>query len=523
MQSFKYFMVEEVLSKQNLERLMIVFKKIAEKELKTKLYRYGGPDGIVHTTKGFGILFFHHENKALRINVEKGEIVSLTLWDAYKLGHTGDYTVDLGGLSLFQAKSKIIQLIKKPKAGVIETYPEVLDESYIVEATRVKPADFVDSFQKANSSARLNSVSWEDIYNFALSKDIQIPSVIRQTAQVPGTKGKNIRFDLTKFISRGAADVGNDSGDGTDKGKSELQYFIKVTARDPNSNKFLSVKDDAKAAAMLGKISGAVNNPDVTKEMKDPDSLFGIMSNLVQIVCRKSRNALIVYGGPGIGKTFVVTKTIAEEGLVKNKDWFIVKGKISTASLYQTLFLHREGSLLVFDDTDSIWGDADAANILKAALDSYDERVISWISGRTVNVSRMSDEDKLALNQRIEDKLMADPDDRSIKFPSEFEFKGQIIFISNLAYEKFDSAVLTRSAKIDMTLTTDQIFHRMGNLLADIGDKDVPMTAKKEILDFLKGQSSKGIITDVSMRTYVSAEGLYKSGLPNWKDLLDYT
>ena len=254
--------------------------------------------------------------------------------------------------------------------------------------------------------------------------------------------------------------------------------------------------------------------------MKEPDSLFKIIADLTRLVCRGNRNALVIYGGPGIGKTYVVTQTIKDEGLQKNKDWFMVKGKVTTAALYQTLYMHRNNDVLVFDDTDSVWGDQEAANILKAALDSYDERTISWLSARTVNVSKMMDHEREEYNSMIDAKIEADPSDPKIKLPSEFNYTGRIIFISNLPYEKFDSAVLTRSAKIDMTLTEDQIFHRMESILPSLGDPKVSLDVKKEILQYLKDESGKGELSGASMRTFVAAEDVYKSGMSNWRELL---
>ena len=219
--------------------------------------------------------------------------------------------------------------------------------------------------------------------------------------------------------------------------------------------------------------------------------------------------------------TFVVTQTLKKEGLTKGKGWYLVKGKISTSALYQMLFMHRKDDILCFDDTDNIWKDQEAANILKAALDSGDERIISWVSPRTTNVSLLSDAEKEKINDEIDIKFRSEPEGTH-KLPSEFEYQGRIIFISNLTYDKFDSAVLTRSAKIDMTLTRDQMFMRMESILAEMGDSSVPLSTKKEILGFLRTQSDIGALSDVSMRTYVAAEDLYKSGLPNWKELLDY-
>lgn len=44
--------------------------------------------------------------------------------------------------------------------------------------------------------------------------------------------------------------------------------------------------------------------------------------------------------------------------------------------LYMALFINRD-KLIVFDDCDSVFGNIDSVNILKAALDSYDTRMVS--------------------------------------------------------------------------------------------------------------------------------------------------
>jgi hypothetical protein len=46
------------------------------------------------------------------------------------------------------------------------------------------------------------------------------------------------------------------------------------------------------------------------------------------------------------------------------------------------------------------------------------------------------------------------------------------------------------------------------------------LNIKEEIFEFLRGQNIKGLLKEPSMRTYVAAEDLYRSGLENWKDFL---
>lgn len=512
--TFGDFLAEAKISARNLDKAADIFKRMVEKRLGVKYFRFGGPKGFSEIKNGVGILYIAPSAHAMRINYKAGEIESITLWRRFRLNQPGDFTIDLGGIGLLQAGKKLIDVISSPSAQKIAVYPEIV-ESYLAEATRVTPAFFAELVQKnLPPSITLDAVPWSVIADIALANDYQIPTIVRTGTKAFG-RGKKARFDLTKLLT--GEDIKTDI---EAKAKdNEPIYYIKVTSQDPNTKKFMSVKGDKKAEGILQNINKTLNNPDVKKEMQDPDTLFGKMRDLTRVVCRGVRNSLVIYGGAGIGKTFVVGETIKDEGLKLRQDYFIVKGKITTSALYQTLFIHRDNKLIVFDDTDSLWGDPDAANILKAALDSYEERTISWFSPKNVNVSKMSDEDREAYNEKLDTQFEEDPEGK-MKLPSEFNFDSRIIFISNLPYEKFDKAVLNRSAKIDMSLTQEQLFQRMKSILPYMGDKSVPVEVKEEILEFLKEEFYKGELSSASMRTYVAAEDLYRSGLENWKDLL---
>lgn len=518
MKSFDSFITEAVVSSKNLERAVSIFKKYFEKNMKTPLYRYGGDTGIVENIKGYGILFFYSKFKALRFNIIANHIDSITLWRSYKLGHTGDKTIELDGVNLVQAASLILKLLIKgaavgeypilPNPDLAEVKVLVEDAEYLIEAKRCSPADFVALVVPSlGHGETLDDVSYDLVVDIASQNNISFPTVF-WSKRLKLARGAPVRFDLSSFAHIGKV------GPGTDV------HTLKVTTIDKNTAS-QTKGSEAKVAALTKAAKDAVDNPNVKEEMKDPNTLFGIMHNLVQLVCRGSRNSLVIYGGPGTGKTFTVTETIQSEGLVKNTDWFVLKGKISTSALYQTLFLHRKKSLLVFDDTDSVWGDADAANILKAALDSYDERTISWVTKQNVNVSRMTPDEREDFNNTLDAEIDANPSNTH-KLPSEFVYQGKIVFISNLKYEKFDSAVLTRSAKIDMTLTDEQMFYRMEGILDKLGNPSVDLATKKEILGFIKQRNKDGLLEGPSMRTYCAAEDLYLSGLNNWQQLLEF-
>jgi hypothetical protein len=511
------FLTEAKVSSANLDKVADIFKRIVEKSLRTKLFRYAGPRGFVEIKNGMGILYLYDNERALRLNYIAGEIQSITMWTSFRLGKNGDFTINLAGLGLLNAGKKLIDVIRTPRVGIVKTHGELVESQFLSEAKRIAPADFAELIKNnLPPSISWDSVPWSTLSDIAIAHDFQVPTAVR-SVQVPGTKGTRARYDLER-LSTGEGVKGDVTKPSS---ANEPIYYVKITAQDPHSKKFQSVKGDKRAETILRQMTNHIENPDVKKEMKDPNSLFGIMRDLVQIVARGARNALVIYGGPGTGKTHVVGETLKDEGLVKGRDYYVIKGKVTTAALYQTLFIHRKGSILLFDDADSVWGDQEAGNILKAALDSYDERVISWLSARTVNVSKMPDHEREVMNDNLDLKLIDDPEGK-IKLPSEFRYEGRIIFISNLPYEKFDSAVLTRAAKIDMTLTTDQMFYRLESILHDVGDKSVSLDVKKEILEFIKTEARSGTIDNVSMRTYVAAEDLYRSGHPNWKALLEH-
>lgn len=513
--SFKKHLMEAKVSKKNLNKTVDIFKRLLEKKLRTKFYRFGGPKGFTEIKNGIGIMYFYDKVKAIRFNYSGGEIISITLWDRYKLGSVGNRTIDLGGVGLLAGAYKLLDLLEKgAPTGKYTVYqdPELTESKNLFEAKRIKPDEFFNLiYDNLPSGIQINAVPWGVLADIAASNDYQVPTAVRNTKK---GRGKAARYDLGMLIN------GEDTT--STEVEAEKDYFIKITAQDKKTKSFVSVKGDQKAKEMYTKMRSALENPDVNKEMKHPDTIFGIMRNLVQVVARGTRNSLIIYGGPGIGKTFVVNQTLKEEGLAKGSDYYVVKGKITTSALYRYLYMHRDGDILVFDDTDSVWKDPEAANILKAALDSYDERTISWSSPRNYPVSKMDPTEREEYMNELDLKLKEDPSDPKAKIPSEFPYEGRIIFISNLTEDKFDSAVLSRSAKIDMTLTDEQVFLRIKSILPYMGDKTVSIDVKEEILGFIMQQTAVGAIKAPNMRTYVAAEDLYRSGLPNWKELLDY-
>lgn len=224
---------------------------------------------------------------------------------------------------------------------------------------------------------------------------------------------------------------------------------------------------------------------------------------------------------PGIGKTHIVKEVLSKRLGPENKNWTIVKGKTSTLGLYSTLFVNRN-SLVVFDDCDSVFSNPDGVNILKAALDSYDSRSISWISPMTINVQLLSSKERKELYNDIELKLKTDPTSTKIKYPNQFDFNGKVIFISNLHASKIDDAIKSRSMVIDVTLKQQDIIKRIQTILPNI-EKDQSMEDKMEVLKYLEEKTKIESNKVISMRSFILALKIKTSGVPNWQRLLKYS
>ncbi len=256
----------------------------------------------------------------------------------------------------------------------------------------------------------------------------------------------------------------------------------------------------------------------------DPETIFDDVDAYIEMVVKRLQPSLIVAGGPGIGKTFGITKKIKSMGLRKiepieipdglsadelrelgidmnaesDGDWVHIKGASTAFGMYMNLFRYKE-KLVVFDDCDSVFNDKDGVNILKGALDSNDKRVISWISKSTTGAKAVA--------------------------PPRFEFKGRIIFISNLPMKKIDDAIRSRSFVVDINLKMEDVLKRIETILPKIGaDSEVPLTmdAKMRAFEFLKEKASEeGVEMEISIRTLVNFAKIAQSGVSQWRRLME--
>lgn len=236
---------------------------------------------------------------------------------------------------------------------------------------------------------------------------------------------------------------------------------------------------------------------------------FEILDEMTKAAIEGDIRAMIVVGPPGVGKSYGVEKQLEKASMfdvISNKKpkFEVVKGAMSPIGLYCTLFRFSDpGSVVVFDDCDSILFDEVSLNILKAALDSGKKRRIYWNS----------------------DSHML----RREGVPESFDFKGSVIFITNINFDNVRSkklqdhlgALHSRCHYLDLTLNTmrdkflriKQIF-RKGDLFVDYGFSP---EQGDEIVEFMETNQHK--LREMSLRMALKIADLTKVSKNNWRNL----
>lgn len=247
-----------------------------------------------------------------------------------------------------------------------------------------------------------------------------------------------------------------------------------------------------------------MNAPAVKQSRFEVNQRFEFIEEVTNMVVEGESNSVIITGSGGLGKTYTVMECLKKAGLDEiytddddegdghvRGDYEIVKGFVTPKALYRLLYNNRE-RLVVFDDCDSVWDNPTTVSLLKAALDSYETRNVSWFS------EGKSDEDDL---------------------PQRFEFKGKIIFVSNLKLTDLDQAVLSRCLYVDVSMTAHEKVARLRSLKGAIRP-DMSAAMKDECIELIEEHAEN--IGDLNIRTMLKVCEIRHNNKPNWRDLAEY-
>jgi hypothetical protein len=245
------------------------------------------------------------------------------------------------------------------------------------------------------------------------------------------------------------------------------------------------------------------------ERMEEIADRFEMLTEMTKAAVNGDIRAMIVSGPPGVGKSFGVELEIEKATLFdmvagRKLKAEVVKGSATPIGLYQTLYKYSdENCVVVFDDCDSILLDDVSLNLLKGALDSGKKRKISWLS------------ESSALRRE--------------GIPDSFEFKGSVIFITNLKFDTMKSqklrdhldALQSRCHYLDLTLDTmrDKVLRikqiaKTGALFEDMDISDIGCDMIIEFMD-----TNKNALREMSLRMAIKIAQLYKSFPNTWEKM----
>ena len=234
---------------------------------------------------------------------------------------------------------------------------------------------------------------------------------------------------------------------------------------------------------------------------------FGFVTDMVTMLANGAQASVVVTGPGGLGKSYTVSKALDANGfkdistlealeigarINTSKSYRVIKGYSTPKGLYRLLYENKDG-VLVFDDCDSVLKDPVSLNLLKGALDSYSRRIISWRAD-------IRDED----------------------LPTSFEFKGRVVFISNLGSSQIDQAIITRSMAVDLSMTTQQKIERMRHIMES--GEFMPEAVKQHKVDAITlVDELQDRVKELSLRTLIQVTKIRANAGNNWRNLAEYT
>lgn len=219
--------------------------------------------------------------------------------------------------------------------------------------------------------------------------------------------------------------------------------------------------------------------------------------------------SLIVSGAAGVGKTFTLERDLKAAEEAGDINFAKVAGTCSAIGLYCKLYeMREEDSVLLLDDVD-VFGDEDSMNILKAALDSGEERHISYNKAS---------------------KWLEEQD-----IPRDFEFKGTVIFISNKDFDRelqsgtklapHYNALISRSVYLDLGVhTIEEIMVRVKQVVAStdmLTSLGLTDTNIADLMDWLDDNIEQ--LRSLSLRTCLHIADMIKTSPTQWKMLAKMT
>lgn len=236
---------------------------------------------------------------------------------------------------------------------------------------------------------------------------------------------------------------------------------------------------------------------------------FHTMSLLANGIIAGNIRSLIISGAPGVGKTYTLEKKLTEADDRGEIQFDMVKGKISPIGLYIKLWENRDaGSVVVLDDID-VFSNEDVLNVLKAALDTCEKRVLTWGTASSF----------------LEEK----------DIPNSFEFEGSVVFITNNNIDKdlergsknapHLDALISRSVYLDLAVHSNRDImlwvENVINTTTMLTDQGLELSQQADLVHWMKSNVDK--LRKVSIRTALQLATFILTEPNEWQDIAEVT
>jgi len=473
---------------------------VSELRTKHQVARMGGQQRFyqIGNTGKIGIIYLLEGDKlALGVAWVKGQktLASLYLWTAFDPDRAPDLALDVPpDASAKNVLDQLEKFIKNPRVGMMEAE----------EPKDAAPTDAVPGSQRGT-----------DKVNIVPAPDGDMNAITRKLA----------RRGEVMLIGR----------------KAEGEYFVI-----PNMEQRLRALEKQLTQQVAGE-------PDQKPMEEQYEELEEAVTDIVEDNTKFSK-AMIVTGAGGLGKTHRIMQVVESSGLIAGEDFVVKKGRITDSALYR-VFIEQLDGLIILDDCDSVWKSENGANMLKNALDTNPVRQINIDSSRIVNTAAMKAEDREAYLEAASRVLRGEPaigdlerflpkmaqatDHSSEAYanylgeaqasimrtpPNQVDFRGRMIFISNLDVSELDAAVLTRVTHIHLSFKDEEILDFIESVAMHIEGKDMgsgtPLSKEQvnEVFAYVRARyESNGFKTPLNFRFFQKCFDYRRSKSPNWQ------
>lgn len=254
---------------------------------------------------------------------------------------------------------------------------------------------------------------------------------------------------------------------------------------------------------------GSADSPSPEEELTDQQIMdriedrFKILAEVTGGVAASEVRSLIVSGAPGCGKSVGIQTILDEHSSKFGIEYTKISGNIVSAfQLYQTLYENSdEHTVLILDDCDGLLYDFNCINMFKAALESGDRpRILSYQSKAIVDAG----------------------------LPTSFEFCGQVIFITNVDFQKVIdkevniskhlAALVDRSLYLDLTMHTKrEIYCRIVSMVKKgmLNQHGLTDNQIEQLLEYTKERMHD--LRSLSLRTVVQLAQFMKTSPKGWR------